>query len=96
MKLTPREFEVASVAADLLMKGNPATRIAQYCLRKKMNLSQVYKLVNKLPIAQVFRNSIVTTFHSLDERPDIGDESMSNGRRLKEALDLWKNTRSKS
>ncbi len=86
MRLTPREREVASVAADLLMKGNPSTRIAKYCLRKKMDLSQVYKLLKKLPVMDPNRD-ILRVFHRLDEMPECLDQSQEHGKVLRETLD---------
>lgn len=47
-KLTEREYEVASVAADLLMKGGPEYRIAMHCVRRGLTKDQTHKLMMKL------------------------------------------------
>lgn len=88
MKLTPREREVASVAADLLMKGNPSTRIAKYCLRKRMDLAQVYKLTQKIPNIDP-NGDVLRTFHRLSERPEILDPSEEHGKIVRELLDNY-------
>jgi hypothetical protein len=93
VKLTQREREVASVAADLLMKGNPATRIAKYCLRKKMDLSAVYKLLKKMPNIDPI-GDMIRTFHRLQERPNVLDMSEEYGRKVKEELENGKSNKS--
>ena len=90
-RLTNREREIANVAADLLMKGDPSTRIAFHCYRKKMTFMQVARFVEKLPVmhshGMLLSNAIICAFHCIDERPDIWtDESMANGKFLKKQL----------
>ena len=87
--LTPRERDVASVAADLLMKGNPSTRIAKYCLRKKMTLTQLYTLLKKMPYIDPI-GDVLRTFHRLEERPEVLDQSEEYGRKVRELLDQKK------
>ena len=46
--LTEREFDVAMVAGDLLMKGSPERRIALHCVHKGLNRKQTETLMLKL------------------------------------------------
>jgi len=46
--LNDLEYEVARVASDLLLKGNPVTRIAKYALDKKMTSEQLVNFLVKL------------------------------------------------
>lgn len=46
--LNERERQCASVAADLLLKGSPVTRIAKYCTEQRMTKEQIRTFCLKL------------------------------------------------
>ncbi len=80
--LTTRERQVVSVAVDLLMKGNPATRIAQYCIRLKMTEGQVRTLASKLADNGFFRLARELPYCMAQLEVNRDDEAMSQGKRL--------------
>jgi len=81
--LTARERQVVSVAVDLLLKGNPATRIAQYCLRLKMTEEQVRNLCRKLADKgfEQLASDIPYCMWLLEANKD--DNAISQGKRLR-------------
>jgi len=85
--LTVRERQVVSVAVDLLLKGNPATRIAQYCLRLKMTEEQVRTLSSKLSDHgfEQLAGDLPYCMWQLESNKD--DTAMSQGKRLKALLE---------
>jgi hypothetical protein len=80
--LTARERQVVSVAVDLLMKGNPATRIAQYCIRLKMTKEQVRNLSQKLADKgfEQLAGNLPYCMWLLETNKD--DDAISQGKRL--------------
>ena len=88
MRLKQSDKDIALVAADLLEKGHPSYRIAKYCLRRKMDLSQVYKLSQKLPSFDP-DGSVLKWFHHLSERPELSDNWMRFGAQLREEIDHY-------
>lgn len=46
--LNERERQCASVAADLLLKGTPVTRIVKYCREQRMTREQIRTFCLKL------------------------------------------------
>lgn len=84
-RLNQREIEVAKVAVDLLRKGNPETRIAEYCHLKKMTRIQVGNFLQKLPsLPEPVRMTILNTFRDLETGVEF-DHSREQGY----ALNLW-------
>jgi hypothetical protein len=76
--LTKREREVASVAADLLMKGDPCTRIAKYCIDKRMTMQQVRRMLEKIRAGCIFPDNfvqrIVEAYRYMDSyKENVGD-----------------------
>lgn len=80
---TARERQVVSVAVELLMKGNPATRIAQYCIRLKMTQPQVQTLCQKLMDSgfEQLAGEIPYCMWMIESNND--DTSISQGKRLR-------------
>lgn len=46
--LTLRDYEIANVAADLLLKGEPFTRIAKHCFDRGLSREQTKTFIRKL------------------------------------------------
>lgn len=90
LMLTKRERQVTSVAADLLMKGNPCTRIAKYCLDQKMTELQLRRLLDKIAYASyfsaIFRERIINAYKAL-QRGANGDDCIGWGKLIRSLLD---------
>ena len=87
--LTNREFVVAHVAADLLCKGNPCTRIAKYCLYKGMTEKQIRIFCDKMIDFGVdIRREVIEAVHNLqlEQHKNEPDISICFGNRLKKRL----------
>lgn len=84
-RLNSRDKEVVSVMIDLLYKGRPETRIAEYCLSKKMTEQQVVNLLNKLPhLSEPVKLTIRDTFRDLERDSKDHDFSRNEGYHLKQ------------
>jgi len=89
MKLTKREYELATVSADLLCKGNPATRIAKYCLDKGLTEQQLRTFLEKLlDLGVDVKGDVLTSYWYLSETkcPRAADHAICFGKRLKKRL----------
>lgn len=93
---TARERQVVSVAVELLMKGNPATRIAQYCIRLKMTEGQVRTLASKLADKGFLNlaSEVSCCMWLLETNKD--DEAISQGKRLKSLFEKDKYGKNKT
>ena len=87
-KLNQREIEVARVMSDLFFKGIPETRVAEYCILKKMTEQQLVNFLNKLPhISEPVRMTIHNTFRDLMRDGQDDDRSRGEGYHLPQWLD---------
>jgi hypothetical protein len=87
--LTKREYELASVSADLLCKGTPATRIAKYALDRGLNEEQLRTFLGKLLHLGVdVRGEVLNSYWYLTDTncPIAADHAICFGKRLKERL----------
>lgn len=87
--LTKREYELASVSADLLSKGNPATRIAKYCLEMGLTEQQLRTFLEKLLHLGIdVKGDVMTSYWYLSDTqcPHAADQAIGFGKRLKERL----------
>lgn len=86
--LNDREREVASVMADLFLKGTPEQRIAEYCLLKNMTPTQVHLFLGKLVILSApVCGDIYNKFMEKRKLGEDFDASRQHGKKLREWLD---------
>jgi hypothetical protein len=79
-RLNERELVIAFVMADLFEKGNPETRIAEYCILKKMNPRQLLNFLAKIKtLPEDVKLTIFKQFNLLSNDVTYGDEARRHG-----------------
>ena len=79
--LNKREQEIVQVMVDLFMKGLPETRIAKYCIDKKLTEIQLRSFLDKLCLSSNTKMDIIHAFKDIQ----LGkhDVVQKNGEELK-------------
>lgn len=87
--LNDLEYKVASVACDLLEKGEPTTRIARYAIEQKMTPGQMNNFIQKLKedfmLPKWLIDGILERYRLL--LAGGVDDSIINGRALRNQLE---------
>ncbi len=90
--LTRRQRDIASVAADLLCKGSPITRIIQYARKQGMTDDQIRVFTYKLQEYGVnIHYEILSTLYLLSTQGQ--DNYVFSGGKLRKKLDEDKRTK---
>lgn len=86
--LTEREFEVATVAGDLLMKGSPEHRIALECVRRKLTREQTRRLMEKLVSIEALETTTASKVNAEydDAYAACPDPRYEEGMKLKQVI----------
>lgn len=84
--LTERERNVANVAVDLLMKGNPCTRIAKYAIEQGLTADQLSTLCAKFRSMGLVSLGEETNIARIYLERGMDDSAQAAGKRLKHAL----------
>ena len=86
--LSLKEFSVAHVMADLLLKGTPETRIAKYLIEQGMTQEQVDRLLAKLDLSEKWMLKIRNAYRNFGPKNMYmgGDDAQRLGGTLKKTM----------
>lgn len=78
-KLNGRERTVATIAADLFLKGTPEWRTAKYGIDRGFTVIQFNNFLEKLPLSEEIKNSILNHFKDLTRGKCFDKAKISGG-----------------
>lgn len=85
-RLNGRERTVATIAADLFLKGTPEWRTAKYGFERGFTAIQFDNFLEKLPLPEEVKNIILTHFKDLS-RGQCFDKAKVHGGALSDWLE---------
>lgn len=84
IRLNERELVIANVMADLFEKGTPETRIAEYCILKKMTSQQLLNFLEKInTLPEAVKLTIFQRFVLRTETGADGDDARCHGHSMR-------------
>ena len=86
-KLNQREKEIASVAADLFLKGSPEWRIAEYAHYRNLTREQFSNFLEKISVLSESVRLVILTHYVDIQRGNCYDKGKTNGRILQHWID---------